>query len=151
MVFISLYGNSFGGSIPSGLFSLPFVEDIDLRENQLSGHIAEFQSKSLQKIYLSNNRLHGPIPNSIFELESLSHLELSSNNLSGTVEFYMFAKLKNLENLDLSHNSLSLSTKDNVNSFFPHFSSLYLSSCNIKEFPKIISTADIYPNVPGPL
>lgn len=91
-----------------------------LSNNQLTGHINEFFRDSLlDSIDLGNNKLQGPIPPSIFELQFLNVLTLSSNNLSGVVELHMFAKLENLNYLDLSFNSLSIITEKESNSFFP--------------------------------
>ncbi|KAL5824005.1 hypothetical protein ACOSQ4_021905 [Xanthoceras sorbifolium] len=107
---IKFYGNSLNGTIPTGLFTLPLLANMDLSYNQLTSLDDEFQSNSLRSIDLSHNRLHGSIPSSIFKLVNLSSLDLSSNNLSGTLDPYMFASLKRLEQLNVSHNSLSLST-----------------------------------------
>ncbi|KAI9185390.1 hypothetical protein LWI28_024702 [Acer negundo] len=112
----------------SSLFSLPLLEAKDLSNNQLTGHIDEFQSNSLRSIELSNNRLQGSIPSFIFELVNLTDLTLSSNNLTGIVEINMFATLKKLERLNISHNSLSVSTAIKLNSSFPN---VYSLSCHL--------------------
>lgn len=80
LVLIQLNNDSLSGTIPFWLFSLPLLEYVRLCDNQLSGHIGEFPSKSLRNIYLSNNRLQGSIPNSIFEIVNLTNLQLDSNN-----------------------------------------------------------------------
>ena len=102
---------------------------MDLKKNQLTSRIPEFQSNLLQTIYLNDNRLYGPIPYSIFELVNLTKPRLFSNNLSGMVELDMFAKLKNLYKLDLYYNNLLLSTDNKVNSSFLKLSLLDLLSC----------------------
>ncbi|XP_031286461.1 receptor-like protein 6 [Pistacia vera] len=137
LVTLSLGSNLLNGTIPSGLYTLPLLNNIDLSCNQLTGNIEKFQN-SLRVIQLNNNGLNGSIPNSIFELENLTDLVLSSNNLSGVLELYMFAKLENLQILDLSQNSLSLSTAFKANSSFPKLYRLGLSFCNIREFPYIL-------------
>ncbi|VVA37481.1 PREDICTED: receptor [Prunus dulcis] len=86
-----LYENQLNGTIPSWLGSLPSLEYLDLRSNQLSG------------LYLRNNKLDGQIPRSIFELENLHYLDLSSNQLSGNIiEF----QSRSLSRLGLSDNKL---------------------------------------------
>ncbi|XP_031256068.1 receptor-like protein Cf-9 homolog [Pistacia vera] len=142
LVSIDYHDNLLNGTIPSGLFILPLLEFMDLSYNQFAGCIHEFQNNSLREINLSNNRLSGSIPSSIFELVNLIDLELSSNNLSGILELYMFAKLKNLETLALSHNNLSLSTMFKANSSFLRIHSLKLSSCNLSEFSDIFRRLD---------
>ena len=139
---IRLNNNSLSGTIPSWLFSLPLLEYVRLSDNQLSGHIDEFPSKSLQNIYLSNNRLHGSILSSIFELVNLTDLQLDSNNFSGIAEPYMFAKLIKLKYLYISHNSLSLGTTFKIDIPFPKFSYLSLFACNISAFPSFLRTQD---------
>ncbi|KAI9185016.1 hypothetical protein LWI28_003410 [Acer negundo] len=124
--------------------NLPSLKSLDLFDCELRGTIPSglFNLPSLETISLGGNQLSGPIPSSIFELVNLNTLILSSNHLSGTAELYLFAKLKNLGYLDLSDNSLSINTTFKVNSSFPKLYLLRLSSCNINEFPKILSTTN---------
>ncbi|KAB1671092.1 hypothetical protein [Gossypium barbadense] len=135
LIYLFLYDNLLNGTLPSWLYTVPSLKIIYLFQNQFSGHIKEFQSKSLELIVLQNNKLQGPLPSSIFQLLNLTHLVLSSNNLSGVIEFRMFSNLPNLEVLDLSYNSLSLTsnTTSTVN-----LTSLILSSCNLSEFPQFL-------------
>ncbi|TYH75038.1 hypothetical protein ES332_D05G445800v1 [Gossypium tomentosum] len=135
LIYLDLYDNFLNGTLPSWLYTAPSLKDRDLSQNQFSGHIKEFQSKSLEYLYLNNNKLQGPLPSSIFQLLNLTELVLSSNNLSGVIEFRMFSNLPNLELLDLSYNSLSLTsnTTSTVN-----LASLFLSSCNLTEFPQFL-------------
>ncbi|KAK9226943.1 hypothetical protein WN943_011991 [Citrus x changshan-huyou] len=137
LVLIRLNNNSLSGTKLSWLLSLLLLEYVRLSDNQLSGHIDEFPSKSLQNICLSNNRLQGSIPSSIFELVNLTDLQLDSNNFSGIAEPYMFAKLIKLKYLYLSHNSLSLGTTFKIDIPFPKFSYLSLSACNIRTQHKL--------------
>ncbi|XWS27756.1 hypothetical protein CRYUN_Cryun25bG0007900 [Craigia yunnanensis] len=137
-----LHDNSLNGTIASGVFSYPLLTDVDLSNNQLTGPIDEFQYNSLRTIDLSSNRLSGYIPSSIFQLVNLTALSLSWNNFTDRVELFMFAKLINLERLNLSHSGLSLSTQTIANSSFPKITSLSLSACNISEFPEMLRTLD---------
>ncbi|MFQ6661756.1 hypothetical protein Gotur_029802, partial [Gossypium turneri] len=135
LIYLYLDNNLLNGTFPSWLYTAPSLKDIDLSQNQFRGHIKEFQSKSLELISLKNNNLQGPLPSLIFQLLNLTLLFLSSNNLSGVIEFSMFSNLPNLQLLDLSYNSLSLTsnTTSTVN-----LRSLVLSSCNLSESPQFL-------------
>nr|KJB62939.1 hypothetical protein B456_009G444200 [Gossypium raimondii] len=111
LIYLGLSDNLFNGTLPSWLYTAPSLKRIILSQNQFSGHIKEFQSKSLEMILLKNNKLQGPLPSSIFQLLNLTYLSLP-NNLSGVrvIEFSMFSNLPNLKYLDLSYNSLSLTS-----------------------------------------
>ncbi|XP_038690762.1 receptor-like protein 34 [Tripterygium wilfordii] len=84
--------------------------------------------------------LQGPIPSFVFDQVKLTTLLLSSNNLTGVVWTDNFLKLKNLEKLDLSSNSLSLlNTKANhKNTLLPKLQEVHLRSCGKVEFPNFI-------------
>lgn len=74
---VFLYFNSLKGTIPSRIFSLTSLKQVDFSHNQLSGSV----------------------PSSVDELVNLTRLDLSSTKLSGAVELYDFAELKNLNGL----------------------------------------------------
>ncbi|XP_044467782.1 receptor-like protein Cf-9 homolog [Mangifera indica] len=137
--------NQLTGPIPSFLSNLANLHDLSLWNNNFIGQFPDLFLNLTQLYYLdlSNNQLTGPIPSSIFEFVSLTTLALSSNSLSGIIEFHMFSKLKDLRYLSLSHNNLSVTTTEfNVNSSFPQLESLYLSACNISEFPGFLRSLD---------
>ncbi|MFQ6641987.1 hypothetical protein Gotur_016039, partial [Gossypium turneri] len=140
LIYLYLDNNLLNGTLPSWLYTAPSFKEIELSQNQFSGHIKEFQSKSLELISLDNNKLQGPLPSSIFQLLNLTDLSLSSNNLSGVIEFRMFSNLPNLKYLDLSYNSLSLTSNStsSVNHILPNLTDLLLSSCNLSEFPQFL-------------
>ncbi|TYJ38658.1 hypothetical protein E1A91_A04G006600v1 [Gossypium mustelinum] len=135
LILLDLPNNLFNGTLPSWLYTAPTLKEIDLSQNQISGHIKEFQSKSLESIWLENNKLQGLLPSSIFQLLNLIGLSLSSNNLSGVIELSMFSNLPNLKYLDLSYNSLSLTSNSTST---VNLTSLLLSSCNLSEFPQFL-------------
>lgn len=88
---------------------------------------------------VGNNKLYGSIPKSISNLANLIDLDISSNNLSGIVDFDNLTKLKYLQDLDLSYNSLSLSIKSKLNYSFLALQHVKLVSCNIIEFPNFLT------------
>ncbi|XP_062081163.1 receptor-like protein 6 [Humulus lupulus] len=134
--YLHLSDNELNGTIPSWFYSLPSLQYLDLNFNKFSGSIKEFQHNSLVSLYLDSNNLQGSFPRSIFQQVNLSSLNLFSNNLSGVVQFDQFSKLKKLQVLALSNNSLSLVSNNNNNDTLPNtLSHLYLSSCGISEFP----------------
>ncbi|XVF79297.1 hypothetical protein PTKIN_Ptkin14bG0210100 [Pterospermum kingtungense] len=140
LVSLDISHNLLKGTVPSWLFALPLLKHLDLSYNQLDGYIDDFQvnSSQLVNVDISNNKLHGPIPRSVFELVHLSHLNLSSNNMTGSLDLEMISELKNLGSLDLSYNSLALSSRSSVNYSFPLFWSLRFRSCNLSEFPILL-------------
>ncbi|KAG4149811.1 hypothetical protein ERO13_D05G356833v2, partial [Gossypium hirsutum] len=140
LISLGLSDNLLNGTLPSWLYTAPSLKTIYLSQNQFSGHIEEFQSKSLEYLYLNINKLQGPLPSSIFQLLNLTFLVLSSNNLSGVIEFSMFSNLPNLRLLDLSYNSLSLTSNStsSANHILPNLTDLLLSSCNLSEFPQFL-------------
>jgi Leucine-rich repeat (LRR) protein len=138
---LDLNSNFINGTLPSWLFSLPSLVRLDLGGNQLSGEIGEFKSNSLEYLNLIGNMLLGSIPRSISKLVNLTSLYLSSNNLSIMFESESFSKLQKLKVLDFSYNNLFVSINNNVTYTMPNLWSLYLSSCNISEFPLFLRTA----------
>ncbi|XVF19595.1 hypothetical protein REPUB_Repub11eG0124400 [Reevesia pubescens] len=139
LVLLFLYSNFLNGTLPSWLYTTSSLKKIDLQHNQLSGHINQFQCKSLERLWLNDNKFQGQIPSSIYQLVNLTTLVLSSNHLSGTVEFDMLSKLQNLEYLDLSYTNLSLNCNPTcADCSFPNLASVSLASCNIIEFPQFL-------------
>ncbi|KAK8706270.1 hypothetical protein V6N13_049843 [Hibiscus sabdariffa] len=159
--------NLLTGGIPSWLFTLPSLESLDLSSNSLTGPIDEIQKpNSVREVNLGNNDIHGEIPTSFFGLVNLIHLDLSSNNLSWVIKSDMLSKLvsletlylssnnlsgvakldvlsmlKNLSALDLSNNKLLSVTSDSgVISTFQALRGLYLSSCNVRQFPNFLAS-----------
>ncbi|XP_060964605.1 receptor-like protein Cf-9 homolog [Cannabis sativa] len=136
LAFLYLSRNELNGTIPSWIYSLPSLQDLDLSSNKFSGSIQEFQHNSLLSVLLHNNNLQGFFPTSIFQQVNLSNLELFSNNMSGVMQLDQFSKLKKLEYLSLSNNNFSCVSNNYNNDTFPNtLIGLYLSSCGISEFP----------------
>ncbi|EOY13846.1 Receptor like protein 27 [Theobroma cacao] len=105
----------------------------------LSGYIKQFQHISLEEIFLQNNKLQGLDPSSMSQLVNLTSLDLSSNNLSGIEESDLFSKVQNLQNLDLSNNNLYFNSNHaSADYTLPNLQSLYMSSCNVNQFPQFL-------------
>ncbi|KAF5182440.1 Receptor-like protein, partial [Thalictrum thalictroides] len=147
LLYLDISSNNFTGPVPhfSSSENLTFIE---LADNRLTGPISSLQwdrHLKLERVSLRNNSLNGTIPvggmegiipSSIFRLPSLIYLSLASNNFSGTVRLSMFQKFKNLSNLDLSGNKLSINSGGINSSLFPQVSLLSLASCKLTEFPE---------------
>ncbi|XP_010539168.1 PREDICTED: receptor-like protein 12 [Tarenaya hassleriana] len=136
---LDLSDNLFNGTIPSWLYRSPSLQFLYLFRNRLVGHLGGFQSKSLMIFDVNTNFLEGSVPSSISELEQLRGLFLSSNNFTGVVDLMMFSDLKKLFVLDLSYDHLSVTSRAvEVDFVLPELLLVYLSSCNITEFPSFI-------------
>ncbi|GMH18286.1 hypothetical protein Nepgr_020127 [Nepenthes gracilis] len=143
LAILDISNNSLGGRIPESLFSIPWLEQLQLSQNLLSGRLDEFlkiSSPVLYTIDLRNNNLEGPIPKSFFRLQGLGNLKLSSNNFNGSLDLTVIRQLKSLTTLDLSNNNLSIEANgDNENiSSFPQLYTLSLSSCNLRSLPNFL-------------
>ncbi|XP_062078778.1 receptor-like protein 54 [Humulus lupulus] len=138
---LSLSHNLLSESIPSWIYSLPYLVYLGLDNNKLSGPILEFQSKSLEHFNLGSNKLQGQIPNSVFQQSNLKWLDLSNNNLDGVLELNKYSMLKNLLSLELSFNNFTVASNKYANSDpFPQLSHLGLASCNISHIPHILKS-----------
>jgi hypothetical protein len=141
---LDLSYNSLEGSIPIPLFSLPSLQELQLSNNQFSGELGEFPNISssymLDTLDLSSNNLEGPIPRSVFELKGLRILSLSSNKFNGSLQFNVIQKLTSLSYLDLSHNSLLIEYDETGSSLssLPWLWTLNLASNKLKMFPDFL-------------
>ncbi|XP_031286459.1 receptor-like protein 35 [Pistacia vera] len=144
LISLKMSNNFLAGRVPSWLFTLPSLETLDLSNNKLTGPIEEFHpTGSVKDVSLMNNEIRGSIPNSMFELLNLTSLHLSSNNLTDNVTAYKLSKLKNLADIDLSHNTLlSFVNQKNETFTLPCLESFRCSSCHINEFPIFLRTSE---------
>ncbi|MFQ6669614.1 hypothetical protein Gotur_034803 [Gossypium turneri] len=133
---LDLSGNYLNSSVPNSLYSLNHLrfldlsineieqviskilqslsscclgslESLNMKDNQLSGHLTDQlgQFKNLAYLSLAQNKISGPIPLSIGELSSLKLFDVSENQLSGTFPPSL-GQLSNLETLRFGYNLL---------------------------------------------
>ncbi|XP_058216921.1 receptor-like protein 34 [Rhododendron vialii] len=147
---IDLGYNSFNGSIPSSLFSLPSLQRIELSNNQFSHEVSGFLPNGslspLVTLDLSSNKIQGPIPSYFFDFQSLQQLYLSFNNFNGTIQLESIHRLQNLTHLDFSYNSLSVnaSISNSSLSTFPQLQTLQLASCKMQKFPPLMNQSQLF-------
>ncbi|PQP96462.1 putative LRR receptor-like serine/threonine-protein kinase [Prunus yedoensis var. nudiflora] len=105
---LSLGPNLLTSTIPSTLWGLEYILNLDLSSNLLNGSLSEEIGKLsvMTTLNLSNNNLSGSVPSSIGGLQDLVNLSLANNNLEGLIPS-SFGKLLSLELLDLSKNNMS--------------------------------------------
>ncbi|KAF3454481.1 hypothetical protein FNV43_RR04928 [Rhamnella rubrinervis] len=145
MSHLALWNCHFVGTIPSSIWNLSELTFLDLSQNRFTGyHQLPSTLGNLAKLtvlWLESSQLNGEIPFSLGNLTQLEFLGLSNNNLSGIIEFGYFSRLRYLQGITLSSNSLSVTTT-NINSELPKFAILFLASCNLSEFPEFLKTQD---------
>nr|XP_011470269.1 PREDICTED: receptor-like protein 12 [Fragaria vesca subsp. vesca] len=131
----------FPGPIPDSFANLTKLTVFRMNSCRLTGPMPSWLGRFSQLTYLdfAYNTLNSSVPASFSNLTSLEILYVHNNQLSGTVEFQMFQKLKNLNKLDLSFNSLELVSKSKSTDMnatnFPQFTLLNLFTCKLSEFP----------------
>lgn len=102
VVKIELSGKNLSGKITDEIFRFPYLEDIDLSDNQLFGELIPAGGNlssclSLKHLNLSNNNFTGPIPRA--SNPGLETFDLSNNMLSGNIpeEIGLFSSLRVLD------------------------------------------------------
>ena len=83
---IDLSEKGLKGTIPASLFSMPYLQVLDLSQNTLTGKMEELVTENasavnLKKLNLSNNLFSGTITNSFAKLTGLEKVFLGSNRL----------------------------------------------------------------------
>ncbi|OIW11601.1 hypothetical protein TanjilG_15295 [Lupinus angustifolius] len=107
VVKIVLKSQSLQGILPPELIRLPYLQQIDLTRNYLSGTIPrEWGSLNLQKISLLGNRLSGPIPVELANITTLKRLVLDFNQFNDTLPPEL-GNLAHIEMLHLSSNNFT--------------------------------------------
>ncbi|XVF18536.1 hypothetical protein REPUB_Repub11eG0030700 [Reevesia pubescens] len=107
VVIILLKAQNLSGILPPELVRLPFLQEIDLTRNYLSGTIPpQWGSMKLIKISLLVNRLTGSIPEELANLSNLTDLVLENNNFSGNLPPSLW-NLSNIERMLLNSNNFT--------------------------------------------
>ncbi|OAY35513.1 probable LRR receptor-like serine/threonine-protein kinase At4g37250 [Manihot esculenta] len=102
---LSLPNSQLLGSIPSDLFMIQNLQNLDLSNNSLNGSLPLSLSNASQLRFLdlSNNLFSGELPESIGSLQNLEFLNLSDNALAGTLPSSL-PTLHNLTVVSLKNN-----------------------------------------------
>ncbi|KAI8925572.1 kinase-like domain-containing protein [Entophlyctis helioformis] len=105
---LNLKGYCITASVPTTIFRLNALVELDLSNNMLFGSIPDTLGslEMLEKLSMKDNKLTGSIPKQIGFLVNLRVLDLSSNRLTGAIPHELGA-LINLETLNLSQNRLT--------------------------------------------
>lgn len=98
------------GTIPAGLFSLPYLEKLNLSNNTLTGKLEEVipegsNASKLSIVNLEKNQFSGTIPASINQLPALTRLDLYNNQLEAVEEVL-------LQKIDLYITGQKLTTQE---------------------------------------
>ncbi|XP_065864566.1 probable LRR receptor-like serine/threonine-protein kinase At3g47570 isoform X1 [Euphorbia lathyris] len=107
--YLSLDFNKFKGGIPLQICNLTNLRRLYLGSNNLEGEIPKSIGNliNLEILSMGRNSIGGKIPLSIGNLTKLRAIDFDENKLAGALPSIMFAKLHDLEILDLSKNSFS--------------------------------------------
>jgi Leucine-rich repeat (LRR) protein len=99
---VYLDDNKISGAIPGAIGNLPFLEFLGL-SNMLDGPIPSeiFQLQALSEIDLSYNQINGGIPDTLSNITGLDHLILWNNRISGEIPKSIGAA-KQLSYIDIS-------------------------------------------------
>ncbi|XP_060194548.1 probable leucine-rich repeat receptor-like serine/threonine-protein kinase At3g14840 isoform X2 [Lycium barbarum] len=109
---IILQGQDLPGVLPPSLVKLPYLKQIDLFHNYLSGTIPpEWASIKLEYMSFRLNQLSGPIPKYLGNMTTLLYIHqtfrsLESNMFNGTIPKEL-GNMVNLQNLYLGFNNLT--------------------------------------------
>ncbi|XP_018478625.1 receptor like protein 22 [Raphanus sativus] len=160
-----LSSNGFLGQVPSSIRNLTKLTQLQLAHNKLTGDLTSLVKNltKLSHLDVSSNEFYGTIPSFLFTLPSLSYLDLSENHLTGSfetpisspklrvltlsylnithqIDLRIFSSLKSLSDLDLSGISLTPTSVDSDIDFAKSLRFLFLSECNIYEFPRFVKS-----------
>lgn len=145
LVFLGLSGIGLSGTLLPSVGNLTNIVQLLMGENGLTGEIPSWIGSfaELTELHLYGNKLSGSIPKSLSQLVNLKHLYLQYNHLNGTVDLSMFLNLKNLTELHLTANHLTVLDDYVVSSpnvSLPKFNFLGFGSCNLTRIPTFLES-----------
>lgn len=108
---ISMYDNNMSGELPADLFDLPYLTDLYLPNNQLTGDIGKLfegrtpKATALSTVTLYNNQFEGDLYPFASALKGLQSLDIDYNNLTDISQalpsnVYLYANDQFYGNLD---------------------------------------------------
>ncbi len=117
------------GTIPTDLFYLTHMKEIDFEGSGFQGNIPTVISNmsGLEKLNLKSNQLTGFIPPGTYSLSKLTLLDLSDNQLEGFIVTSSIGNLGSLVNLDLSDNSFEGNIHANIGNLI-HLETIHLEN-----------------------
>ena len=131
---LNLKNNLLTGTLPSVVLnSMSSLKLLELNNNLLSGSLPEISSSTIEKIWLHINKFSGSIPNSYADLISLEDLQLHSNSLKGQLPDKFAQNLTRIQTLNLSNNQLSGNLSSGFN-FIKAFETINVSNNNFTGF-----------------
>ncbi|KAL3611696.1 hypothetical protein D5086_002716, partial [Populus alba] len=164
IVAIFLKGQDLAGNLPKSIVKLPYLKNLDLWANYLSGTIPqEWANTKLEILSVAVNNLTGPLPSYLGRITTLRYLNIQNNMFSGTVPPEL-GNLTNLENIEIQAGGFSGPIPSNISlltgitelrisnllgdgSEFPNIEPmegmtyLMLSNCNLSgSFPTYLTT-----------
>ncbi|KAJ8441809.1 LOW QUALITY PROTEIN: hypothetical protein Cgig2_021499 [Carnegiea gigantea] len=140
LMMLLLTGMNLATEIPSFISNLTRLECLDLLENQLIGQIPPWlmNQTRLEYVSLDENHLRGPIPQEIFQQVNLQGLGFSySGDLHGNFDPFLKLQFLTLLALDGQFPEDTASNKSH-----PKLKFIFLSSCNLAEFPQFLRSQD---------
>ncbi|KAL5573926.1 hypothetical protein UlMin_023523 [Ulmus minor] len=107
VVSIALKAQNISATVPPEFSKLPFLQQLDLSRNFLSGSIPpEWSTMRLIELSFMGNRLSGPFPKVLTDITTLKNLSIEGNLFSGPIPPEI-GKLINLQKLVISSNAFT--------------------------------------------
>ncbi|KAG4971709.1 hypothetical protein JHK85_038130 [Glycine max] len=130
---ISLYGNRLTGPIPKEIANITNLQNLVLEFNQFSGNLPPELGNlpSIQKLHLTSNNFTGELPETLAKLTTLTELTIQGSGLSGPIPSEI-SFLQNLYDLRISDLNGSDSAFPPINNM-TKMKILILRSCHIND------------------